>query len=58
MTASIRKGPLAADPSKVGMRIYEAMLKGEDVVYTPWFWGPIMFAIRGMPERVFKKLKF
>ena len=58
MTAGIRKGPLAADPSKVGRRIYEAMLKGEDVVYTPWFWGPIMLIIRGMPERFFKRLKF
>jgi short-subunit dehydrogenase len=58
MTEGIRKGPLAADPVKVGRRIYEAMLKGEDVLYTPWFWGPIMLAIRGMPERVFKKLKF
>jgi short-subunit dehydrogenase len=58
MTAGVRKGPLAADPRKVGKRIYEAMLKGDDVVYTPWFWAPIMLAIRGMPERGFKKLKF
>jgi short-subunit dehydrogenase len=58
MTAGVRKGPLAADASKVGRRIYEAMLKGEDVVYTPWFWSPIMLVIRAMPERVFKKLKF
>ena len=42
----------------MGTRIYEAMLKGEDTVYTPWFWAPIMQVIRAMPERVFKKLKF
>ena len=58
MTAGVRKGPLTASPDKVGTRIYEAMLKGEDTVYTPWFWAPIMQVIRAMPERVFKKLKF
>ena len=29
----------------------------KDEVYLPGFWGPIMFAIRGIPERVFKRLK-
>lgn len=57
MTTGIKKGPLMADASKVGSRIYEAMLKGEDVVYVPWFWAPIMQVIRAVPERVFKKMK-
>jgi short-subunit dehydrogenase len=56
MTATHRKSPLFATPEKVGLRIYEAMLKGEDVVYTPWFWSPIMLVIRALPERVFKRL--
>jgi short-subunit dehydrogenase len=58
MTAGIRKGPLTASADKVGTRIYEAMLKGEDTVYTPWFWAPIMQIVRALPERLFKKLKF
>lgn len=59
MTAHItKKGPLFASPAAVGGRIYEAMLKGEDVVYVPWFWRPIMTAIVLLPERIFKKLKF
>jgi short-subunit dehydrogenase len=58
MTAGVKKGPLFAKPDVVGKRIYEAMLKGEDVVYTPWFWSPIMTAVRALPERVFKRLKF
>jgi short-subunit dehydrogenase len=58
MTAGVRKGPLTTSADKVGERIYQAMLKGEDTVYTPWFWAPIMQVIRAMPERVFKKLKF
>ncbi len=58
MTADLRKGPLTGKADKVGRRIYEAMLKGEDVVYTPWFWSPIMLIIRALPEKIFKRLKF
>lgn len=57
MTAHVKKGPLFAKPDAVGKRIYEAMLKGEDVVYVPWFWAPIMQIIRAVPERVFKRTK-
>lgn len=57
MTAGIKKGPLFAKPDAVGKRIYEAMLKGQDVVFVPWFWGPIMQIIRMVPERIFKKTK-
>ena len=57
MTAHMRKGPLTARADAVGHRIYESMLKGRDVVYTPWYWGPIMFAIRHIPEPVFKRMK-
>ena len=57
MTSAIKKGPLTAKADKIGRRIYVAMLKGEDVVYTPWFWGPIMLVIRTIPEGIFKKAK-
>lgn len=57
MTEGMPKGPLVADRRAVGKRIYDAMLRGEDVVYTPWFWGPIMLVIRTVPERIFKKLR-
>lgn len=56
MTAHLKKSPLYAKPATVGRRIYTAMLKGEDVVYVPWFWWGIMWIIRHIPERVFKKL--
>ena len=58
MTSHLKKGPLVASPEKVGRRIYDAMLKGEDAVYTPWFWAPIMQVIRALPESIFKRLKF
>ncbi len=56
MTAHLKKNPLYAKPAAVGRRIYTAMLKGENVVYVPWFWRYIMLIIRHIPERVFKKL--
>jgi len=56
MTAHLKKNFLYARPDKVGRRIYEAMLKGQDVVYVPWFWQYILLIIRHIPERVFKKL--
>ncbi len=56
MTAHLKKNPLFAKPASVGRRIYTAMLKGEDIVYMPWFWRYIMWIIRHIPERVFKKL--
>jgi decaprenylphospho-beta-D-erythro-pentofuranosid-2-ulose 2-reductase len=56
MTAHLKKNPLYVSPARVGKCIYTAMLKGEDVVYVPWFWRYIMLIIRLIPERVFKRL--
>ena len=56
MTASMKKGLLFAQPRKVGEGIYQAMKKGKEVVYLPWFWRPIMLVVKSIPESVFKKL--
>ncbi|MBO0780762.1 MAG: SDR family oxidoreductase [Ktedonobacteraceae bacterium] len=56
MTAHMKKGLLMARADSVGKGVYEAMIKGKDVVYLPWFWRPIMFIIRSIPESIFKKL--
>lgn len=59
MTAEFdNKGALWSNPEKVGAKIYKAMEKGKGDVYVPWFWWPIMFIIRSLPEFIFKKLKF
>lgn len=58
MTAHLKKNPLYAGPDAVGRRIYTAMLKGQDVVYVPWFWRYVMLLIRVLPEPIFKKLSF
>ena len=56
MTAHMKKGLLTASPQLVGCGVYQAMMKGKDVVYLPWFWRPIMFVIKSIPEKIFKRL--
>jgi short-subunit dehydrogenase len=57
MTADVKKNALFATPEKVARGIVRAADARKDEVYLPGFWGPIMFAIRGIPERVFKRMK-
>ena len=56
MTESFKKGALWASPVVVGEGIFQAIKKGRDVVYLPWFWWPIMVVIRSIPEMIFKRL--
>ena len=56
MTAHLPQGPLFASPAQVGKGIVKAIASRKDVVYVPWFWRPIMFVIRSVPEFLFKKL--
>lgn len=55
MTAAFDKGPLWAQPEKIGGDIVRAIEKGRPVVYTPWFWRYIMAIIRNVPAFVFHK---
>lgn len=57
MTQDLPKGPLFASAATVGQRIHKAMNRGENVVYTPFFWRFIMGIIIHIPEPIFKKLK-
>jgi decaprenylphospho-beta-D-erythro-pentofuranosid-2-ulose 2-reductase len=59
MTAGIagKRGPLWATADKVAADIERAAAKGARVVYTPWFWWPIMFIIRHLPWFVFRRMK-
>jgi short-subunit dehydrogenase len=56
MTATVKKGLLAASAKGVGEGIYRAMKQRKEVVYLPWFWRPIMLIVRNIPEPVFKRL--
>lgn len=49
---------LLASPEKVAMDIYKAVLKGKDVVYTPFYWRYIMCIVKALPESIFKRTRF
>jgi len=58
MTAALAKGgPLWSTPDRVAADIERAVRRGARVVYTPWFWQPIMAIIRGLPWFVFRWMK-
>jgi decaprenylphospho-beta-D-erythro-pentofuranosid-2-ulose 2-reductase len=57
MTARLPKNFLYADPAVVGQRIFKAIIKGQEVVYVPWFWRWIMMLVKFIPERFFKQMR-
>lgn len=57
MTIGFKKGLLWVKPERIALGITRAIEKRSDVVYLPWFWEPIMIAIKIIPERFFKKIK-
>jgi short-subunit dehydrogenase len=56
MTAHMRKGPLFANPRKVGHGIHTAILKHKEVAYVPGYWRYVMWIIKSIPEPIFKKM--
>ncbi len=56
MTASFAKGALWTRPEAIARDIVDAVEHRRDIVYLPGFWRWVMFAIRHIPERIFKKL--
>jgi short-subunit dehydrogenase len=48
---------LVASPESVGKGIFRAIVKGQDVVYVPWFWRPMMLIVRSIPDAIFKRLR-
>lgn len=51
------RSPLLASPERIAADIFTAIKKKKNIVYTPWFWAPIMWIIRNIPEFIFKRLK-
>jgi decaprenylphospho-beta-D-erythro-pentofuranosid-2-ulose 2-reductase len=56
MTSGMKGSEKFADVNKVAESIVSAIDKRQDNLYVPFQWQPIMFVIRNIPERVFKKL--
>jgi NAD(P)-dependent dehydrogenase (short-subunit alcohol dehydrogenase family) len=58
MTAAfVKGGPLWSSPDRVPADIERAVRRGARVIYTPWFWRPIMAIIRRLPWFAFRRLK-
>jgi len=50
-------GPLVASPARAGADIYQAVTRGTNTAYVPFFWRYIMLIICSIPEFQFKKMK-
>ncbi len=57
MTAHLKKLPLVTSAEAVARGIQRAVSAQREVIYLPWFWRPIMAAIRALPERWFKRMR-
>jgi short-subunit dehydrogenase len=51
------ESPAVAKPARIARDTLRAIQKRKNVVYTPWFWRPIMCVIRSIPEPLFKRLR-
>ena len=56
MTAGMKGSEKFADVNKVAQTIVKAVDGRKDNLYVPFQWQPIMFVIRNIPDRIFKKL--
>jgi decaprenylphospho-beta-D-erythro-pentofuranosid-2-ulose 2-reductase len=56
MTAGMKGSEKFADVNKVAQTIVKAIAAKQDNLYVPFQWQPIMFIIRNIPDRIFKKL--
>jgi decaprenylphospho-beta-D-erythro-pentofuranosid-2-ulose 2-reductase len=57
MTARFAKGALWASPQRIARDIVAAIDRRRAVIYTPWFWRPIMAVIKSIPEWIFCRLQ-
>jgi decaprenylphospho-beta-D-erythro-pentofuranosid-2-ulose 2-reductase len=51
MTAHLAQGgPLWAQPDQVAADIVRAVARNQAVLYTPWFWRPVMILVANLPR--------
>ena len=56
MTAGLPKGPLWSNPERVARAMYQALTHRNGTVYLPFYWRPIMWIVRIMPDVLIRKL--
>lgn len=57
MTSHLPKNRLFASPETVARDIIRAVDRRRNEIYTPRFWAVIMFAVRSIPETIFKRMR-
>ncbi len=58
MTAGLKPPPFAGQPDQVARDVYNAIVKGKPVIYTPFMWGWVMLVIKNLPRFVMRKVGF
>jgi hypothetical protein len=58
MTKDHEKNIFFAERGNVARGILRSEERGPLDVYLPWYWQPIMAAVRTLPERVFQRFQF
>jgi len=58
MTVNHPKNRLFASSPAVAERIVRVIDAGVSEAYVPWYWRPIMFAVRNLPEALFQRAPF
>ncbi|MES1165553.1 MAG: SDR family NAD(P)-dependent oxidoreductase [Verrucomicrobiota bacterium] len=58
MTAGHSKHILFAQPGAVAASALVAIDGGRGVAYVPWFWRPVLFVVRALPEPLLQRLSF
>lgn len=58
MTVDHPKNALFATCPQAAKLIVRAIDARRQEVYVPWFWAPIMFGVRNLPEAIFQRLGF
>ena len=58
MTRDLKKGPLFSSPEQVARCIVTGIKKGRPTIYAPGYWRLVMFVVKAIPQKLFKRLKF
>lgn len=56
MTAHLPRSPLMAEPERVAADIERALRGSGGIVYSPWYWRPVMWVLRLLPPFIFRRL--
>ena len=58
MTRELKKGPLFSSPELIASCIVKGIKQASPTIYAPAYWRLVMFVVKAIPQRLFKRLKF